>query len=83
MEGSYNYTNSGIISWYDFALAIKKSPASSCKVNPIPTTQYPTPAKRPAYSVLDKSKINMILEFALKDWQESLEVCMERLKESR
>jgi dTDP-4-dehydrorhamnose reductase len=81
--GIYNYTNSGIISWYDFAFAIKKISASSCKVNPIPTTQYPTPAKRPAYSVLDKSKIQHDFGIALKDWQESLEVCMERLKESR
>ena len=55
--GIYHFSNEGKISWYDFAKLIKELSGSSCKINPIPTSEYPTPAKRPAYSVLDKTKI--------------------------
>jgi dTDP-4-dehydrorhamnose reductase len=75
----YHFSNDGIISWYDFALAIKELSGSKCKVNPIPTTQYPTPAKRPAYSVLDKTKIQMTFGIELKDWRKSLAVCIQRI----
>ncbi|MBL7746352.1 MAG: dTDP-4-dehydrorhamnose reductase [Chitinophagaceae bacterium] len=76
----YHYSNQGIISWYDFALAIKELTGSTCKVNPIPTSQYPTPARRPAYSVLDKSKIQETFSIQLKDWKESLADCLGKLK---
>jgi dTDP-4-dehydrorhamnose reductase len=79
-SGIYNYSNEGVISWYDFALAIKKLINSNCKINPIPTSQYPTPAKRPAYSVLNKSKIQNTFAIQLKGWQESLLVCLNHLK---
>ena len=77
--GIYNYSNDGEISWYDFAERIKELSGSSCKINPIPTTQYPTPAKRPAYSVLDKTKIQQVLGIKLKDWQNSLAECLEKM----
>ena len=78
--GIYNYSNEGIISWYDFAVAIKELMGSNCRINPIPTSQYPTPAKRPAYSVLDKSKIQKAFGIELKDWKESLSACLTKLK---
>ncbi len=80
VPGIYHYSNDGSINWYDFALAIKEISGSNCKVNPIPTSQYPTPAKRPAYSVLDKTKIQQTFGMELKDWKESLKVCLSRLK---
>lgn len=76
----YNYSNNGIISWFDFALTIKELTGSHCKINPIPTSQYPTPAKRPAYSVLDKTKIQQAFGIKLKDWKESLVVCLQRIQ---
>ncbi len=78
--GIYHYCNEGIISWYDFAVMIKKLTGSTCKINPIPTSQYPTAAKRPAYSVLDTAKIQMVFGVKLKNWRDSLKVCMEHLK---
>lgn len=79
-SGLYNYSNEGIISWYDFAIAIKELTGSSCKVNPIPTSQFPTPAKRPAWSVFDKSKIRQTFGIEPKSWKASLEFCISRLK---
>lgn len=79
-HGIYHYTNEGIINWYDFALAIKELIGSTCKINPISTAQYPTPAKRPAYSALDKSKITAVYNIKLKDWKTSLFACISLLK---
>ncbi|MBI5856017.1 MAG: dTDP-4-dehydrorhamnose reductase [Sphingobacteriales bacterium] len=78
--GIYNFSNEGIISWYDFALSIKELSGSSCKISPIPTSQYPTPAKRPMYSVLDKTKIQEIFGIKLKNWRECLAVCLKKLR---
>lgn len=80
VPGIYHYSNDGVISWYDFAVAIKELSASSCKINPITTPQYPTPAKRPAYSVLDKSKIQSAFNIPEKNWKESLSVCLDKLQ---
>src|SRR5690606_34541323 len=55
--GIYHFSNEGKISWYDFAKAIKEIKGLDCKINAIPTTAYPTPAKRPKFSLLDKGKI--------------------------
>lgn len=74
--GIYNYSNDGIISWYEFALAIKEITCGTCKINPISTSEYPTPAKRPAYSVLDKTKIKKTFGIKLKNWKESLADCI-------
>jgi dTDP-4-dehydrorhamnose reductase len=77
--GIYNFSNEGIINWYDFAVAIKELIGSNCKINPIPTSQYPAPAKRPAYSVLDKTKIQKTFGIQLKDWKESLATCLAKI----
>jgi dTDP-4-dehydrorhamnose reductase len=77
--GIFHYSNEGKISWYEFAVAIKELLSSSCKVNPIPTAQYPTPAKRPQYSLLDKSKIKTVYKIKIPDWRSSLTRCMKRL----
>ena len=77
--GIYHYTNEGITNWYEFALAIKENIHASCTVSPIPTSGYPTPAKRPAYSVLDKSKIVEIYTIQIPYWKDSLKACIEKL----
>ena len=77
--GIYHYSNDGRISWYEFALAIKDLTGSRCKVNPIPSAQYPTPAKRPHYSLLDKTKIASTFLVPISNWRASLEVCVRKL----
>ena len=76
MGGIYNYSNRGVISWYEFALAIKEISESSCTVNPVSSSQYPTPAKRPNYSVLDTSKIEQVFNIEIPFWKDSLEKCI-------
>lgn len=80
--GIYHFSNEGAISWYDFAVAIKELTGSQCTVHPIPTSQYPTPAKRPAWSVLDKAKIREVFGVHLSDWKRSLAVCISRIGSS-
>ena len=75
----FHYTNEGITTWYDFAVAIFELAGKTCRVNPITTDQYPTKAKRPAYSVLDKTKIKQTLGCQIPDWRDSLEKCLEEL----
>ena len=70
--GIYNFSNEGQCSWYDFAKEIFRVNNISINLLPIPTTAYPTPAKRPAYSVLDKSKIKEVFGLEIKNWEESL-----------
>lgn len=77
--GIYHYSNEGRTSWYDFAIAIKEMTGSHCKVNAIPTSQYPTPAKRPSYSLLDKTKISSVYPVLIKQWRESLTECLRRI----
>ena len=79
--GIYHYSNSGKISWYDFALAIKDLSGSSCIVNPIPSAQYPTPAKRPSFSLLNTEKIRNTFYLEIPDWKFSLAKCIELLKQ--
>lgn len=74
---TYHYSNEGVCSWYDFAREIMKLSGLSCRVNPIETAQYPTKAKRPFYSVLNKSKIKS-LGINVPHWQESLEKCLKK-----
>jgi dTDP-4-dehydrorhamnose reductase len=78
-SGIYNFSNAGNITWYDFAIEIKFLIGSECRINPIPTSGYPTPAKRPKYSVLDKAKIQHTFGIKLKPWKESLAVCLHKL----
>ena len=79
VNGIYHFSNDGIISWYDFAIAIKEIKQLNCIVNPIPTSSYPTPAKRPAYSGLDKTKISDTFNIRLKNWKDSLQECLQLL----
>ena len=73
----FHFSNDGIISWYDFAVAIKEIEGFDCVIHPIPTTSYPTPAKRPAFSGLDKTKISDAFGIQLKNWKDSLQECLE------
>ncbi|HMR83067.1 MAG TPA: dTDP-4-dehydrorhamnose reductase [Niabella sp.] len=77
--GVYHYTNEGQINWYEFALAIKEITGAACEVKAIPTSEYPTPAKRPAWSVLDKSKIREVYSIAIPGWRKSLEACISKI----
>ena len=77
--GMYHFTNEGEISWYDFANEIKSRINYKGLVIPIPTEGYPTPAKRPKYSVLQKKKIQETFNVEIRDWKESLEECMNKL----
>ena len=70
--GTYNFSNEGVCSWFDFAKEIFRINNIGITVNPIPSEAYPTPAKRPQFSVLDKSKIKAIFGINIKSWQESL-----------
>jgi dTDP-4-dehydrorhamnose reductase len=70
--GIYNFSNEGQCSWYDFAKEIFENNGIKIDLKPIPTTSFPTPAKRPAYSVLDKSKIKKTFKIEILDWNESL-----------
>ncbi len=74
--GMYHYSNSGVISWFDFAIAIRDISQSKCHVNPVPTEGYPTPAKRPAYSVMDTSGITQVFDVSIPLWMDSLKKCM-------
>ncbi len=78
--GIYHFTNAGITNWYEFASAIKELTHSHCNVNPIPTSQYPTPAKRPQYSVLDTSKIKQTFNLIIPGWEDSLQRCLQLLR---
>lgn len=79
ISGIYNYSNEGEITWYDFAVAIKELTGAVCMVNAIPTTQYPTPAKRPQYSLLDKTKIKAVYQISIPEWKESLKNCLRKM----
>jgi len=79
IPGIYHYSNEGRISWYEFALAIRELTNSRCPIHPIPTARYPTPAKRPHYSLLDKSLIRTTYGISIPDWRQSLAVCIARL----
>jgi len=75
--GIYHYSNEGVASWYDFAKELIELQGIQCDVRPILTSQYPTPAKRPAYSVLNKAKIKSTFGIDIPYWKESLRKCIE------
>ncbi|MFV8392967.1 dTDP-4-dehydrorhamnose reductase [Flavobacterium sp. LB2P6] len=76
IQGVYNYSNEGEISWFEFVLAIQEIGGYTCKVNGIPSSAYPTPAKRPAFSLLDKTKIKQVYGIVVPDYRDSLAVCL-------
>ena len=80
--GIYHFSNEGEISWYDFAMDIKALGQKSCDIKGIPASSYPTPAERPAFSLLDKSKIKAVYGIVPVDYKISLRIMMERLEKS-
>ena len=79
IPGIFHYSNEGVCSWYDFAKAIHEFCGISCEIWPVSTDEYPTPAKRPAYSVLNKSRIKKTFNFEIPYWRDSLKVCIDVL----
>lgn len=74
----YHFTDEGVCSWYDFALEIMQQSKLSCNVHPLESKDYPTPAKRPHYSVLNKAKIKQRFNLTIPHWKESLEKCLKQ-----
>jgi dTDP-4-dehydrorhamnose reductase len=74
--GMYHFSNAGEISWYEFALAIQEIGGFNCQITGIPSCDYPTPARRPKYSLLDKSKIATTFAVAVPEYRDSLKKCM-------
>lgn len=80
--GVYHFSNEGVISWYDFTKAIHRlAGITTCHVRPLHTAEYPTPAHRPPYSVLDKTKVKQAYGLEIPYWEESLRECVERLSD--
>lgn len=77
--GIYHYSNEGVCSWFDFAQAIFELEKIECKTNPIETKDYPTPAKRPHFSLLNKSKIKATFALEIPYWRDSLKACLKLL----
>jgi dTDP-4-dehydrorhamnose reductase len=81
--GIFHYSNEGRISWFQFAMAIREFIGSSCSIIAIPSEQYPTPARRPNFSLLDKSKIKACYAVSVPEWKGRLAVCIEAIKENK
>jgi dTDP-4-dehydrorhamnose reductase len=79
IRGVYHYANQGETTWYDFAAKIKAIAGLDCTLNPIKTNDFPTPAKRPAYSVLDTSKIEHDLAIDIRHWEDALKDCIDHI----
>ncbi len=78
--GIYNFTDEGVTSWYDFTLAIHRiAGITTCRVRPLHTAEYPTPATRPHYCVLDKTKIKQTYGIEIPHWEDSLRECIAKL----
>ncbi|HTN36262.1 MAG TPA: dTDP-4-dehydrorhamnose reductase [Arachidicoccus sp.] len=74
--GIYHFSNDGVITWYDFAKEIRDLAGLSCKINQVPSSAFPTPAKRPAYSVLDKTSLQKDYGIKLRNWKLALRECL-------
>ena len=84
IPGIYNFSNEGVISWYDFTKHIHQlANITSCKVEPIHTADYPTLAQRPHFSVLDKTKIKNTYNIEIPYWRDSLEECIQLLEQQK
>jgi len=79
----YNYSNEGVLSWYDFVKEIMRMAKLNCNINPIETKEYPTPAKRPHYSLLNKAKIKKEFNISIPYWKDSLDECLRKMGERR
>ena len=82
-EGVYHFTDEGVCSWYDFAVEIAAAAGhGTCRIIPCHTSEYPTKAQRPAYSVLDKTRFKETFQMDIPHWREALIYCMKRLTEN-
>ena len=79
----YHYSNEGVLSWYDFAKEIMRMAKLKCQINPIQTSEYPTPASRPHYSLLNKSKIKKEFNLSIPFWKDSLDECLKTMGERK
>ena len=80
-DGVYHYSNEGVCSWYDFTKMIAEYAGNtSCDIQPCHSDEFPSPVKRPAYSVLDKTKIKQVFGLKVPYWTDSLKVCLKKLK---
>lgn len=79
IAGIFHYANTGETTWFDFAAKIKQIAGLSCSLNPIDSAAFPTPAKRPNYSVLNTDKIDSVLSTPIRNWEEALKECMNAL----
>ena len=79
VPGIYHYSNEGVASWFDFAKAIFEISGVKCNVSPVLSVEFPTPAKRPDFSVLDKSKIKNTYGIQIPYWRDSLKICIQKL----
>ncbi len=77
--GSYNFSNEGVCSWFDFAHAIMEIGQLKCNIKPIETKDYPTPAKRPYYSVINKTKVKQTFKLSIPHWRDSLKICLDKM----
>ena len=80
--GIYHFSNEGVCSWYDFAKLICKLSGNTCDINPCYSEEFPSPVKRPHFSVLDKRKIKETFGIKVPYWTDSLEVCIKQLAEA-
>lgn len=80
--GIYHYSNDAAISWFDFATAIAEITNSTCRLTPLATVDYPTPARRPLYTVMSKEKIRNTFGLQIRPWRERLEQCIQKLQQS-
>lgn len=80
VSGIYHYSNEGVASWYDFAKAVFEISGVKCTISPVRSVEFPTPAKRPNFSVLDKTKIKKSFNINIPYWRDSLQVCIQKLK---
>lgn len=79
-EGTYHFSNEGVCSWYDFAVEIARAVGNTkCKINPCHSAEFASKVKRPAYSVLDKTKIKETFSIEIPHWRESMFYCLKRL----
>jgi dTDP-4-dehydrorhamnose reductase len=79
IKGIYHFANQGETTWFDFAATIKANAGLACALNPIETKDFPTPAKRPAYSVLDTTRIEEAISLSIPTWETALTSCMNEI----
>ncbi len=82
-SGIYHFTNKNITSWFHFATEIMKSAKLKCVVKPIPSSQFPTLAKRPVFSALNTDKFESIFNFTIRSWKDALQDCIERINKNQ